>query len=131
MAGLLAGLLPLAACTELHSLSPVSSDKLAESRIEAGDTVHVVTSDGRRMSLKITEIRPTELAGLTVKPDPGETEPAGREVVLPYSELASVEYRQFSAKRAAGVVGVSLLVAAGLAIATLEHSGAGIPAGPG
>lgn len=114
--GVLPALLALAACTAPRSVAPVAGEKPTEIRLQAGDTIRVVTRDRERLSLEITEIGETALAGRTVKPGAHETTPAGREVTLPYADLALVEVRQFSAMRSAAVPAVVLLVAAGIAL---------------
>ena len=109
-------LLAMAACTASRSVAPVTGGKPLEIRLQAGDTIRIVTRDRERLSLEITDIRETELAGRTVKPGAHETTPPGRAVVLPYADLALVEVRQFSAMRSAAVPAVVLLVAAGIAL---------------
>ena len=116
--GVLLSLLLLGGCTAPRAVSPVDGTEPVELRLQAGDTIRIVTKDRGRMSLKISEIRTTELAGVTVKPGPHETEPAGREVIVPYAELALVEVRRFSAARSAAVPALVLLVAAGIALET-------------
>ena len=122
----LLSLLALGGCTASRAVSPVDSGKPVELRLQAGDTIRVVTKDRERMSLKISEIRETELAGVTVKPAPHETVPADQRVVVPYADLALVEVRHFSAARSLAVPGLVLLVAAGIALETMPV----MPAGP-
>lgn len=114
--GVLLSLLALGGCTAPRAVAPVDGSEPVELRIQAGDTIRVVTKDRGRMSLKITDIRATELAGVTVEPGPHETAPAGRAVVVPYADLALVEVRRFSATRSAAVPAVVLLLAAGIAL---------------
>lgn len=124
--GVLLSLLLLGGCTAPRAVSPVDAGKPVELRLQAGDAIRVVTKDRGRMSLKITEIRETELAGVTVAPGTHETVPAGRDVVVPYADLALVEVRRFSAIRSAAVPAVVLLVAAGIAL----ESAPVMPPGP-
>jgi hypothetical protein len=71
------------------------------------------------MSFQITEIRPTELAGISVKPAAHETLPEGRDVVVPYADIALVEVRRFSAARTLAAPVLVVLVAAGIALETM------------
>jgi len=112
-------LLALGACTGPRAVSPVDSDKPTELRLRAGDSIRVVTRQRERMSLEITEIRATELAGVTVKPGKRETLPAGHDVVVPYADLALVEVRRFSAARTVAAPFVVILLAAGIALQTM------------
>ena len=70
-----------------------------------------------RLTLEITEVRPTELVGTTLKPKTHETHPKGQSVVVPYDDLAFVVVDRFSPVRTAVAVPVAiLLVAAGVVV---------------
>lgn len=110
-------ILTVSACTAPRAVAPVTSGEPTELRLKAGDSIRVVTRDRERLSLEITAIRPTELAGVTLKPAKHETRPEGQAVVVPYEDLAFVVVRRFSAGRTAAAVPVAvLLVAAGMVI---------------
>ncbi|MGH8196857.1 MAG: hypothetical protein ACRETI_01680 [Steroidobacteraceae bacterium] len=110
--------LALSACTSQRTVSPVDSGEPTELRLRAGDSIRIVTKQRERISLEITEIRPTELAGVSVKPAAHETLPAGRDVVVPYADIALVEVRRFSAVRTVAAPVLVVLVAAGIALTT-------------
>jgi len=111
--------LALSACTAQRAVSPVESGEPTELRLRAGDSIRIVTKQRERMSLEITEIRPAELAGVSLKPAAHETLPAGRDVVVPYADIALVEVRRFSAARTAAAPVLVVLVAAGIALSTM------------
>ena len=107
----------LCACTAPRAVAPVSGSETTELRLKAGDEIRVVTRDRERLSFEISEIRPTELAGITVKPKQHETRPKGDPVVVRYQDLAFVVVDRFSpARTAAAVPFVILLVAAGIVV---------------
>jgi len=111
--------LALSACTGHRAVSPVDNGEPTELRLRAGDSIRVVTKQRERMSLRITEIRPTELAGVTVKPAAHEALPKGRDVMVPYADIALVEVRRFSAARTAAGSVLVVLTAAGIALDTM------------
>lgn len=117
-AALLLGL-ALGACTGPRALAPVDESAPTELRLKAGDSIRIVTKQRQRLSIEIVEIRPTELAGVTLKPAPHETLPKGSNVVVPYADLALVEVRRFSAKRTAALPFLIVVVAAGIALETV------------
>ena len=117
--GLLLALLALGACTAPRAVSPVDGGEPTELRLKAGDSIRIVTRQRERMSFEITEIRPTELAGVTTKPAPHETLPAGRDVVVPYGDIALVEVKRFSAARTVAGPVLVILLASGIALATM------------
>jgi hypothetical protein len=95
----------------------VSGGEPTELKLKAGDEVRVVTRTRDRLTLEITEVRPTELVGTTLKPKKHETRVKGQPVVVPYDDLAFVVVDRFSAPRTAVAVPVAiLLVAAGVVI---------------
>ncbi len=112
-------LLALSACTSPRAVSPVEGGETTELRLQAGDSVRIVTKQRERMSFEITEIRETELAGVTVKPAKHETLPAGQAVVVPYADIALIEVKRFSAARTAAAPVLVVLVAAGIALQTM------------
>jgi hypothetical protein len=116
---LFASLLALGGCTGPRAVAPVNDGEPTELRLLAGDTIRVVTKGRERLSFEITEIRATELAGITVAPRKHETMPAGVGVAVPYADLALVEVRRFSAARSLAVPAVVVLVAAGIALQTV------------
>lgn len=112
-------LLALGACTAPKAVSPADSSEPTELRLKAGDSIRIVTRQRERMSLEISEIRSTELTGVTVKPAAHETLPAGRDIVVPYADIALVEVRRFSALRTAAMPILVVLVAGGIALETM------------
>jgi hypothetical protein len=107
----------LVACTGPRAVAPVDSAEPKELHLKAGDRIRIVTRDRDRLSLEITEIRTTELAGVTLKPAAHETRAKDQAVVVPYQDLAFVVVQRFSPGRtAAAVPVVILLVAAGVVI---------------
>ncbi len=115
--GVLVVLLALSACTSTKAVSPVDSAEPTELRLKAGDSIRVVTKQRERMSFEITEIRASELTGVTVKPASHETLPVGQDVIVPYADIALVEVRRFSALRTAAVPVLVVLTAGGIALA--------------
>jgi hypothetical protein len=115
---LLLALLALSACTAPRAVSPVDGGEPTELRLKAGDSIRIVTRQRERMSFEITEIRPSELAGVTTEPAPHETLPAGRDVVVPYGDIALVEVKRFSAVRTVAGPVLIILLASGIALAT-------------
>jgi hypothetical protein len=111
-------LLALSACTAPRAVSPLEDGEPTELRLRTGDSIRVVTKQRKRMSLHITEIRPTELAGVTAKPAEHESLPAGQDVVVPYADIALVEVRRFSAARSVAGPALVILVTGGIALAT-------------
>jgi hypothetical protein len=111
--------LALSACTAPRAVAPTDAGAPAELRLKAGDQIRVVTKQRERMSLEITEIRSSELAGVTLKPEKHETIPEGRDVTVPYADLAMVEVRRFSALRTVAVPTLVLLTTAGIVLATM------------
>lgn len=109
--------LVFSACTASRAVIPGADGKPEEVRLKAGDSIRVVTKNRDRLSFEITEVRPTELAGVTLKPQAHETRPQGEPVVVPYDDLAFIVIRKFSPMRTAVVVPVAiLLVTAGIVI---------------
>ena len=107
----------LCACTAPRAVAPVSGAETTELKLKAGDEIRVVTRNRERLTFEITEIRPTELVGTTLKPRTHETRPKGQSVVVPYDDLAFVVVDRFSGVRTAAAVPVAiLLVAAGVVI---------------
>jgi hypothetical protein len=107
----------LCACMGPRAVAPVSGTETTELRLKAGDEIRVVTRNRERLSFEITEVRPTELAGVTVKPKRHETQPKDQPVTVPYDDLAFVVVDRFSPWRTAAVVPVAvLLVAAGIVV---------------
>jgi hypothetical protein len=116
---LLLALLAVGACTAPRAVSPVNSGEPTELRLKAGDSIRIVTRQRERMSFEITEIRPTELAGVTTKPAHHETLPAGRDVVVPYGDIALVVVNRFSAARTVAGPMLVILLASGIALSTV------------
>jgi hypothetical protein len=107
----------LGACTAPRAVAPVSGGAPTELKLKAGDEIRVVTRNRDRLTFEITEVRPTELVGTTLKPKAHETHPKGQSVVVPYEDLAFVVVDRFSAPRTAVAVPVAiLLVAAGIVV---------------
>jgi hypothetical protein len=107
----------LCACTAPRAVAPVSGSETTELKLKAGDEIRVVTRNRDRLTFEITEVRPTELVGTTLKPKKHETHPKDQPVVVPYDDLAFVVVDRFSPARTAVAVPVAvLLVAAGVVI---------------
>jgi hypothetical protein len=116
---LLLALLALGACTTPRAVSPVDGNEPTELRLKAGDSIRIVTKQRERMSFEITEIRPTELTGVTTKPASHETLPAGRDVIVPYGDIALVEVKRISAARSVAGPVLVILLASGIALETM------------
>ena len=108
--------LAVVACTTPRAVAPVEGGDTQELRLRPGDSIRVVTKDRERLSLEITELRPTELAGITVKPAPHETRAEGEPVVVRYDDLAFIVVERFSPARTAMAPVAVLAVAAGVVI---------------
>jgi hypothetical protein len=65
------------------------------------------------MSFEITELRPSEMVGVTRKPAPHEKLPEGTSVTVPYDDLAFVVVNRFSAARTAAAPFLVLGLVAG------------------
>jgi hypothetical protein len=107
----------LCACTAPRAVAPVSGSETTELRLKAGDEIRVVTRNRERLTFEITEVRPTELVGVTLKPKKHETQPKDQPVAVAYDDLAFVVVDRFSPGRTAVAVPMAiLLVAAGVVI---------------
>jgi hypothetical protein len=100
-------------CTAPRAVAPVDEGELTELRLKTGDEIRVVTRQRQRMSFEITELRPSEMVGVTRKPAPHETLPKGTSVTVPYDDLAFVVVNRFSAARTAAAPLLVLGLAAG------------------
>jgi hypothetical protein len=101
-----------AACTTHRAVAPVPGNASNELQVKAGDTIRVVTKYRERLTLQVTEIRSQELEGVTAKPSPHETVPAGKKAIIPYADLAMVEVTRRSPAKTAGLVAVLTIVGA-------------------
>ena len=119
----------LISCTASCAIAPAGAgtNEPKELHLKAGDSVRIVTRNRERMSLKITEIRPTALAGVTLKPAKHETLAEGQRVVVQYGDLALVEVRRFSAARTVGLPVLVVSMVGLLVIATHPVIPPGMP----
>lgn len=119
----------LISCTASRAIAPAGAgtNEPKELHLKAGDSVRIVTRNRERMSLKITEIRPTALAGVTLKPAKHETLAKGQSVVVQYDDLALVEVRRFSAARTVGLPVLVVSMVGLLVIATHPVIPPGMP----
>lgn len=115
LAALCAVLLPTA-CVSPRAVAPVGDSEPVELRLQAGDSIRIVTKERERLSLMITEIRPAALAGVTLEPAKLESVPEGRTVVVPYADLALIEVDRFSTVRTLVVPAVVLTTIAGIVL---------------
>lgn len=97
----------------MQTAAPDSESAPAGLELRAGDSIRLVTKYRDRMSLKITDIREKELAGITLKPGKHESRPKGETIVVAYDDLALVEMRHFSAGKTILVV-PAIIVSAGV-----------------
>ena len=102
----------LVGCTTHRVAAPASGNPPGELQIRVGDTIRLVTKYRERVTLRVTEIRNDEIEGVTQKPNPHETVPAGKKAVVPYVDLALVEVTRHSAGKTVGLVAVLTVVGA-------------------
>jgi hypothetical protein len=106
----------LVACVGPRVVSPMGGSEPVELRLKPGDSIRVVTKHRERASLKITELRATELTGITLKPGRHETLPKDQEIVIPYGDLALVDVTRFSSPGTALVAVLLLTMGADMVI---------------
>jgi hypothetical protein len=102
--------LAAAGCMPARVVVPGVDDDVEELRLKAGDQIRIVTTQRQRYTLEITEIRATELIGVTLEPGRHETSPKGKAVTMSYDELALLQVRRFSSLHTAGAVAGTVLV---------------------
>lgn len=107
-----------------QGIAPSGPDDTRQLKIGVGSVIHVVTTDRERLGLKVAEIRPDSVVGITRAPLPRETCPEGVRVEIPYTDLALVEVTHFDAKGTARFV-VTLGVLA--AVPSAYPIGLGMP----
>jgi hypothetical protein len=105
-------------CTAPRAVAPVDDGELTQLRLKPGDEIRVVTRQRQRMSFEITELRPTEMVGVTRRPAAHEMLPKGTAVTVPYDDLAFVVVNRFSAGRTAAAPFLVLGLAAGYVLTT-------------
>jgi hypothetical protein len=98
------------------SYAPTTSAATRDIKIEAGDEIRVVTTRRERLSFHVTEVRADRLVGVTVKPNPKETRPAGETVEVPFDELAVVDVRRFDARKAGLATAAVVLTVSALSV---------------
>ena len=116
---LLAFLCACAGCASRSYTTDNAADT-SELEIRVGDEIRVVTTQRRRLSFEVKEIREDRFAGVTLEPARKETDPAGTPVDVPYAEIAMIEVTRFDPKAAAAVGGVAVFT---VALGTLVLTG--------
>jgi len=110
----------LSLCTACTTLRPVPVDAVGSqirSQVHAGDTVQVVTRDGRNETIQVTALGPTALTGTA----------GGARIELPYQAIQRLEVRQVSGAKTTGlIIGVVALIALGAAVSAAEHPHVGL-----
>lgn len=101
----------LVSCT---SLRPVRSDEVQRS-LKAGDTVSVVTKDGRQAEFEIVAVTAEAIVG--------------KDQWIELADIAELQKREISAGKTAGLVGAVLGVVALVALLALLVSGLASGAG--
>jgi len=86
-----------------------------ESEIHAGDTVKIVTKDGRDLEFKVVSVTSEGVIG-------------ENQQVIPFSDVAKLEKREVSAIKTAGLIVLGLVAMLGiiLGVAISEGAGAGL-----
>ena len=119
--------LMMVSCTSFKVIKP---DDL-QAGLKAGDTVKIVTKDGRDMELKIVTITPEALVGSPVSSvgtaEAGEV----KDQRVEFSEIAKLEKRDFSAGKTVGLVAGILAAVAVFVLLLAAAAGALIGSGGG
>ena len=105
------------ACTTLR---PVAADPAGEqirTEIRAGDTVRVVTTDGKTHSFQVTAVGASSLSGSAVRMSEGGTDAAGSRIDLPYRDIRQIEVQRINGLKTSAVV-VAVVLAAAVGIST-------------
>ncbi len=122
MSTLLVAALMLVSCTSFKVIKP---DDI-QAGLKAGDTVKIVTKDGRDLELKIVTVTSEALVGTPVS-SVGTAEAGGvKDQRVEFSEIAKLEKREISPGKTVGLVALILagvaafvLISIAVAIASL------------
>jgi hypothetical protein len=110
----------LSLCTACTTLRPVPVDAVGgqiRSQVHAGDTVQVVTSDGRNETIQVTALGDTALTGTA----------GGARIEVPYQAIQRLEVRRVDGVKTTGLIlGVVALIALGAAVSAAGHPHVGL-----
>ena len=114
--------LMMVSCTSFKVVKP---DDL-QGGLKAGDTVKIVTKDGRELELKIVTITPEALVGTPVSSVGTAEASEMKDQRVEFSEIAKLEKREISAGKTVGLVAgilaavaVFVLISIAVAVASL------------
>jgi len=97
-----------AACTTIKPVYDLDEEPFA-SQVKAGDRVRLTFLNGRTQEINITEVSKTEIKGTIHKNT--RTEPRGKQVVVDWQDVYTVETVKISAIKTAGAaVGVVVAI---------------------
>lgn len=114
---ILAGLVNIG-CTSTQTVSENVAAGARELKLEAGDTVKVITSDRERFFVEITSINQTGFHGKTLSWS-GSSAPPGDPVFIEYSRLALIQEEHFSTGQTVGAVVTVTILGAVVAAAAV------------
>ena len=117
--------LMMVSCTSFKVVKP---DDL-QGGLKAGDTVKIVTKDGRDMELKIVTITPEALVGTPVSSVGAAEASEVKDQRVEFSEIAKLEKREISTGKTVGLVAgilaaVAVFVLISIAVAYASLAGA-------
>jgi hypothetical protein len=96
-------------------MRPVTVDAVGSqirSQVHAGDTVRVLTQDGRSEMIQVAALGETALVGTA----------AGARVEIPYQAIQTLEVRQVNSAKTIGlIIGVAAAIALGAALSSADH----------
>jgi hypothetical protein len=108
-------ILLLSLCTACTTMRPVTVDAVGSqirSQVHAGDTVRVLTQDGRSEMIQVASLGETALVGTA----------AGARVEIPYQAIQRLEVRQVNSAKTVGlIIGVAAVIALGAALSSADH----------
>ena len=105
------------ACTTLRPVPVDAAGSQIRSQVHVGDTVQVLTQDGRSETIQVAELGDKALVGTS----------GGARVEVPYQAIQRLEVRRVSGGKTAGlIIGVVAAIALGAAVSSSEHPHTGL-----
>jgi len=113
-------ILLLSLCAACTTMRPVPVDAVGSqirSQVHVGDTVRVLTQDGRSETIQVAELSDTALIGTA----------AGARVEVPFQAIQRLEVRRVSGAKTTGlIIAVVAVIALGAAVSAAEHPHVGL-----
>ncbi|MEJ2129159.1 MAG: hypothetical protein P8X81_09970 [Woeseiaceae bacterium] len=111
LAGVLLGLMVLSGCISMQSL-PNTYPLVVSERINVGDKVRIIETNGRETEMQVDAVTDTGLTG------------AGRHI--PYEDMRDIAVRKYDDRKTAKIVGGTILaITLPIALVGLGAAGAG------